>query len=161
MKTKLLSSAQKHPVVSHFIKSKSQFYSAYKAPYSVAYVSDLKPTTLPCVHSEPPMTSLSFPLPEIFFPRASTWHTPSWPPSLCSKVTFSVKSSVIVLLKVINFPIHNLALFFHILLKPVRQTLPMCLLPVSLHNEATQRQGFLCVLFTAISSRFRTEINTY
>lgn len=60
-----------------------------------------------------PLCSLCFthnhlpapPLPEIFFPRASTWLPSSWPAGLCSKVTFSVRSSLTILFT--NFPIYS------------------------------------------------------
>lgn len=101
----LLQNFQWFPSISRI---KVSFTAAYKVPHNVAYFSDFIPTTPPALFTvSPTMTSLLFPLPQIPLLHAST---PSWPTSLCSKFTLSVKYSSIIL-KITNFPIHPLPYF--------------------------------------------------
>lgn len=77
-----------------------------------------------------PQQHLFVPPPKTDFLREASWLTPSWLPSLYSKVTFSLKSLLNIL-----FKIYRNKTFLYIpllyLSPPDRQSLPTCLLPAS------------------------------
>lgn len=112
---------------------KANFTAAYKALCNVAHVSEKFLLLSP--YSSPSTTaSLPFSLPETAFSCAATWYTSSWPPSLRTQVTFSVKSSLTILFKMTNFPLPSLYFFPQYLPPSYKQILPMSLLSASFHG---------------------------